>query len=159
MSNVIEFLQKNKIEYKLFEHIAVFTVQEADIIDQDIDCMHTKNLFLVDRFDNFYLFTLFAHSRLPIKNFGKKYWLKDLSFGSPQDLKDKLNLTPGSVSIFGLINNPKIKLFIDKKIREIPKVWRHPNINTATVVIDSDWLKSFLNILNIDFEIVDIDSL
>lgn len=77
---VLDFLDNHGIQYVPYEHEAVFTVDEADKIFHSISGMHSKNLFLKDRYGKFYLICIEAHKRLPIKDFGRKFGLKDLTF-------------------------------------------------------------------------------
>jgi Ala-tRNA(Pro) deacylase len=93
----------------------------------------TQNLFLTDKQGNFFLFCLQAEKRAPIKKVKSLFNVKDLQFASPSDLKSQLNLTPGSVSIFGLINNPEVALVLDQELYDAEAVGFHPNINTATL--------------------------
>ncbi len=61
-------------------HEAVFTVETAERVFPLIAGIHVKNLFLKDRQGKFYLVCIEVHKRLPIKDFGRKFGLRDLSF-------------------------------------------------------------------------------
>ena len=52
----LSHLDSKKIEYKLFEHAAFFTVEESSQLKIDLDMQgaHTKNLFLRDKKRNFF---------------------------------------------------------------------------------------------------------
>ncbi len=52
-----------------------------------------------------------------------------------------------------------IFLYIDAELREADLVGRHPNRNDATIVITHDSLVTFLDILNISVNILDIDNM
>ena len=99
--------------------------------------MHTKNLFLTDKRGQYFLICVESSKRLPINQFRKLIGVKDLSFGTPEEMKTVLHLTPGSVSLFGLVNwvkNPlsfghlpteggqQLHLYLDKDLREAKKV-------------------------------------
>lgn len=146
-TNLLQYLESLRINYRIYQHPAVFTVAEAEKIDQNIPALHTKNLFLKSQ-SNYYLICLQANKRLDIKNVSKILGIKKLSFASPEELKLELQLTPGSVSIFGIIYAKKVELILDKDIVEAEKVGFHPNINTATLVVDKENFKIFLNSLN-----------
>ena len=146
---LLQFLDDNHISYTPYEHEAVFTVDAAERVFPNIVGMHVKNLFLKDKHGIFYLVCIEVHKRLPIKDFGKKFGLKELSFWSPEELKNELQLTPWSVSLFWLLYAKNIKVFIDEDIWDAERVWRHPNINTATLMIDHAGLEQFLKTLDI----------
>jgi Ala-tRNA(Pro) deacylase len=79
-----------------------------------------------------------------------------LTFASDQRLKKYLGVEPGSVSPFGLINDPEkhVHLFIDEKLNEFERLTFHPNVNTASLVISkSDFLK-FLEYTGNTFEFI-----
>ena len=65
----------------------------------------------------------------------------------PEELKKEVNLTPGSVSIFGAINSKKVVLIIDKEVWNSDKCGFHPNINTSTLVLDHSNLEKYYNSL------------
>ena len=69
-----------------------------------------------------------------------------------------MNLVPGMVSIFGLLNNKDhdIKVFIDKAITYENKITFHPNDNTATMFISVNDMYKFLNTLDYKYEIIDM---
>src|SRR3989344_7490859 len=99
------YLEKYSINYKEYTHEAVFTVEESKKIDKQIhSVLPTKNLFLKDEAGNYFLVSMYANKRLDLKSLANKINAKKkLSFGSSEQLKERLNLTPGSVSIFGMI--------------------------------------------------------
>ena len=152
--NLKIYLEKYKIEYKLYEHPAVFTVAESKKIKINIPALHTKCLFLKDENSKFYLVAIPAEKRLNILFLRKKFNLKKLHFASEEELKSELNLTPGSVSIFGMIYSKSVYLIIDKSIWDANKAGFHPNINTSTIVLDHSNLEKFYNSLKSDKEVL-----
>ena len=146
--NLKNYLEKHNIQYKIHEHPAVFTVAEHSKLIETIpkEVMHTKTLFLTDEDNNFYLVGIYAHKRLDLKSLKEKLGVKKkLCFASPEELKEKLNLTPGSVSIFGMIHAKpnSVFLIIDKQVWDSPAVGFHPNINTATLELSHEDLEKF----------------
>ena len=84
---------------------------------------HTKNLFLTDKRGQYFLVCVESSKRLPINAFRKLIGAKDMTFATPEEMKKILDLTPGSVSLFGLIQKPmNLQLYIDKDIRISEKV-------------------------------------
>ncbi|HVY01915.1 MAG TPA: YbaK/EbsC family protein [Candidatus Nanoarchaeia archaeon] len=145
--NLKKYLENNNIKFKEHKHKAVFTVAQSIAEGIKFSFAHTKNLFLTDKQGNFFLFCLQAEKRAPLKKVKSLFNVKELQFASPSDLKSELNLTPGSVSIFGLINNPSVSLVLDQELYDAPGVGFHPNINTSTLELSHDNFVKFYNSL------------
>lgn len=147
MNPILQTLDSLWISYQLHHHEAVFTVEEASKIESQIPGFHMKNLFLKDKSDCFHLVCIGAHHRLKIKDFGRAYGLKEVSFGSSETMMEQLHVTPGSVSIFGIMYQTNTKLYIDPAIIDQPSIGRHPNDNTMTVVLSYSELVKFLSMV------------
>ena len=146
-ARLFDFFQTHNLQGDYHEHPPVFTVDECQDIKKTIPGFHTKNLFLTDKKWWFYLVSIEADKRFPVNLFRKALGLKDLSFWSPEQLFEFLQLTPWSVSLFGLIHAPtSLNVFLDHDLRHASHVWRHPNRNDATVVIDHATLERFLSL-------------
>jgi Ala-tRNA(Pro) deacylase len=145
-----EYLSKHEINFISHKHKAVFTVKEShsnpDIIK--IPGLRTKNLFLKNEKRDFYLISMPGEKRLDIKSLKIKLAAKELHFASPEELKSELGLTPGSVSIFGMINAKNVLLVIDEEVWNADITGFHPNINTETLEIKHKDLEKFVNSLN-----------
>ena len=92
-----------------------------------------------DKKRNYYLVTIKGDKKVNLKEFKNKYGLRTLSFASENDLKEILDLTPGSVTSLGLLNDKecKVELYLDKDFFEDEHIIGvHLNINTASI-----WLK------------------
>ena len=154
---LLSFLQQYMIVFDYYEHRPIFTVEEWEDIKPTIPGIHTKNLFLTDKRGQYFLVCVESSKRLPINQFRKLIWVKDLSFATPEEMKKILNLTSGSVSLFGLIQQPtNLYLYLDEDLRVSKKVWRHPNRNDATIMIDHKNLEKFLNAIWVRAAIVKI---
>lgn len=149
-------LDNNNINYNNHTHEPLFTVEQAKIVEHSISCTHTKNLFIKSKKWQFAMITMVASKKLDSKIFRQQSWFGDFSFASAEDLWNQIKIKPWSVGIFGLLNNSDIKLYIDQDIWDSDFIWRHPNDNTATTVINHEWLISYLKILDIDYEIISI---
>jgi Ala-tRNA(Pro) deacylase len=152
-----DYLSSRNISYKIHEHPAIFTVEESKKLIKDKTYFHSKSLFLRDEKGNFYLVSMNAHKRLNIRHLEKHLNVKKLFFASPEDLKQELNLTPGSVSIFGMIYSKNTFLIVDKELWNAKTVGFHPNINTATLEISHENIGKFYNSLNSKKEIIELD--
>lgn len=148
MNNVTQFLSDHNIDFTLHEHPPVYTCEEADEYCGGIPGMSCKNLFLQDNdAKNFFLLVLPAHKKADLKKFAQRVEKKKITFGSAEAMKKILNLEPGSVSPFGLINdiNKAMKVYIDREVYDADIVSFHPNINTATLEISRDMFHKYLN--------------
>ncbi len=143
--NLKPYLEKYGISYKVHHHPPVFTVAESLKLKGEIsEVLHTKNLFLKDEKNNFYLVCLYAHKRLNLKFLKERLQAaKKLEFASEKELKEHLNVLPGSVSIFSIIYAKDVTLILDKQIWEAEKVGFHPNINTATLELTHEDFEKF----------------
>ncbi|MDM8533255.1 prolyl-tRNA synthetase associated domain-containing protein [Clostridiaceae bacterium HSG29] len=143
--DILNYLESLNIEYEIFEHVEVYTVNEAKGISTNIPGAHCKNLFLRNRKGNeHYLVVLLEDKEIKLKDLSKEINSTSLSFASSKRLKKHLNLEPGSVGPFGLINDIEndVNVIIDKEILEYEKATFHPNRNTATVsLLSSDLIK------------------
>ena len=132
------FLDAHQIHYTLHEHPAVFTVAEADARANTVPGYHCKNLFIREKnTGRYYLVSLDAHKRLDFKLLKTITGSREFRFCSPDELQEKLGLTPGSVSPLGLVNDTRheVTFLIDEEMWQAPSVSIHPNVNTASLEI------------------------
>ena len=114
---IYEFLNNKNIEYELQEHEAVYNMEELSKIDLLYPESDAKNIFVRDdKKNNYYLITIRGNKKVDLKEFKNKYNTRRLSFASSDDLLNILNLTPGSVTPLGLLNDKESKVifYIDK---------------------------------------------
>lgn len=85
-------------------------------------------------------------------------YCEKISFGNPERLREKLDLYPGAVSPFGLLNdkNAEVKVYIDREMYDTPLVNFHPNSNTASVELTQEMFHKFLATLPHKIEIIEI---
>lgn len=160
---VLNFLSANGIEYELYEHPALSSIEECLEYWGNIpDAVHCKNLFFRNHKGNrHYLVTFECHKNLDIHSLEHSLRQGKLSFASQERMLRCLDTTPGSVSAFGLINDmdlssaaPKelfpnghrIKYYIDKELANVTKISFHPCDNTASIVISGEDFLRFLSL-------------
>jgi Ala-tRNA(Pro) deacylase len=151
-----EYLNKTGVDFKVFNHPAVFTCKEAEKYSKDIKGIHSKNLLLKGtKSEKFYLVVIPADERLDIKKLSK---LTDnnLEFANEEDLTRVFGVSAGAVSPFGLINDKKasINILIDKDIWNSDFVSFHPNINTKTLELSSKDFHKYINSLKNNLKII-----
>ena len=126
------------IPYDRYDHPPVFTGDEAALHWAAIPGRGVKNLFLRNKKGNrHYLVILPIEKEADLRRFVKAIGDDRLSFGSPDRLAEHLGLTPGSVSPFGLLNNPShsVQVFVDAALRGDGRLIFHPNLNQHSVTI------------------------
>ena len=137
---VYDFIKSKNIWYEITEHKAVFNMEELSEIEVPYPEYDAKNLFVRDdKKRNYYLITVKGNKRVNLKEFRNNNGTRPLSFVSEQDLMSIMNLTAGSVTPFGLLNDKelKVKFYLDKDfLNDKQIIGIHPNDNTATM-----WLK------------------
>jgi Ala-tRNA(Pro) deacylase len=142
-------LDEMRIPYEQYTHPPVFTSEEAAEHWAGIPATRVKNLFLRNKKGNrHYLVILEIGKQADLKHLVKLIGDDRLSFGSPERLMAALGLTPGSVSPFGLLNDPlaAVRVILDEDLRGADRLIFHPNINTASVTISVPDFVRFLGV-------------
>ena len=133
-----DLLDSLNIPYMRFDHEAAFTIDACTGADEVLGIHICKNLFLCNRQKtNFYLLMMPGEKVFKTKDLSKQLGVARLSFASPEDMLRLLNITPGSVSVLGLMNDKEneVQLVIDKPVLEDEKFGCHPVINSSTLAI------------------------
>ena len=156
----LTMLSKYNIKYDVYEHPSLHTVEESKKLRGKIEGIHTKNLFLKNKKNNFFLFSCQESTIVNLKQLKKVLNLGNISFARDLYLKNILGVEPGSVTPFGLINdqNNEIKFFLDKKILYHKKVNFHPLVNTSTVSLNTKDFLLFMKKNNILVNIFNFDN-
>jgi Ala-tRNA(Pro) deacylase len=128
-------------------HPPLFTVADSQSLRGDIPGGHTKNLFLKDKKDNYFLVTVEEDAQVDLKQIHQLIGAASrVSFGKPEALKELLGVVPGAVTPFGLINDQKglVKFVIDRQLMQHETINAHPLTNEATTSIRSADLLAFV---------------
>ena len=136
-SELIKLLNNRGYDFDFHEHNALFTVEDSNKHRGEIKGLHSKNLFLKNKKNKFYLFSCEEFSEINLKTISKSLNLGNLSFAKKEYLLELLGITPGSVSPFALLNDAKkeVRFYLDRSFLDYRRVNFHPLINTATVNI------------------------
>lgn len=134
---ILKILNKLEIKYELLEHEAVFTVEEAKKIENMVEGIGCKNLFLKDKKGNYFLLVIEENKKANLKDLALKLNVAKLSFATAEELNELLGLEPGSVTPLSIINDKenKVVIVIDEYLKD-KKILAHPNINTMTVSLE-----------------------
>ncbi len=132
-------LREMNIPFEYYEHPPVPTAVEAAIYWKDIRATHCKNLFFRNHKGNKHYLVIFEYSHsIQIRDLEQRLKQGKLTFASDERLMKFLGVKPGSVSPLGLIYDTAkhVHLFLDANLEKSEKISFHPNLNTATIVID-----------------------
>lgn len=156
---VFDFLQQQKIEYSFYRHPEAPTIEIARQYWHNDGSKHCKNLFFRNHKGNrHYLVVFDSEQSLAIHDLEQRLKQGKLSFASEQRMERYLDLKPGSVSPFGLINDTEnhVHLFLDKNLLNYPSLSFHPNDNRATVVISREMFAKYLAAVGNTFEYIEL---
>lgn len=131
-----DLLDKLEIPFQRVDHEHADTMEMCQEIDVALGQNICKNLFLCNRQKTkFYLLLMPGDKPFKTKDLSAQIGSSRLSFGGPEDMARLLNLTPGSVTVLGLMYDPEgqVTLLIDQDLYQEPAFGCHPCINTSTV--------------------------
>lgn len=144
---LLDYLQNLGIEVTTVEHPPLFTVADSQGLRGEISGGHTKNLFLKDKKDNFFLVTVEEDAVVDLKSIHQVIGAASrVSFGKPEKLLEYLGVIPGSVTVFGAINDRdhNVQVVIDADLMKYDVINGHPLTNEATTSIRREDLIAFL---------------
>ncbi len=133
---VYDLLDSLGVWYQHVDHEAAYTMEACKEIDNILQATICKNLFLCNRQKtNFYLLMIRDDKTFKTKEISHQIGSARLSFASAEDMKKYLSLTPGSVSIMGLMNDKenRVQLLVDEDVLKGEFIGCHPCINTSSL--------------------------
>ena len=138
---VYDLLDKLNINYQRIDHEAANTMEECQEIDKLLNATICKNLFLCNRQKTaFYLLMMPDNKVFKTKELSHQINSARLSFASPEDMLKYLDITPGSVSVMGLMNDKDnhVKLLVDEDVLKDEYVGCHPCVNTSSLKLKTE---------------------
>lgn len=141
---VYDLLDSLGVEYQRIDHEAAMTMEACEEIDRTLSegeekgVAICKNLFLCNRQEtDFYLLLIPGDKSFKTKYLSAQIGSSRLSFAKPEYMEKYLDITPGSVSIMGLMNDheKKVQLLIDEDVLKDEYFGCHPCINTSSLKI------------------------
>ena len=135
---VYDLLDQLNIDYQRIDHEEANTMKVCLEIEKTLKSTICKNLFLVNsNKSQYYLLMLKENKKFKTKMISKQINSSRLSFGSDEKMLEYLNITPGSVSLLGLMNDHdfKVQLLMDKDLLQDEYLGCHPCINTSSLRI------------------------
>lgn len=154
-----ELLDSLGVEYARIDHGHADTIEACHEIESSLGANICKNLFLTNRQQTeFYLLLMPGDKPFKTKLLSKQLGTARLSFASPEHMEQYLDITPGSVSVLGLMNDGgKVHLAIDRDLLSDEFLGCHPCINTSTLRLRTkDVLEKFLPRVGHEFALVEL---
>ena len=133
---VYHLLESLEVPFWRLDHEVTATIDDCHEVDKLLQIEICKNLFLCNsKKDQYYLLMMAGDKKLKTAEVAKQIKSTRLSFGSSEFMEEYLDITPGSVSVLGLMNDKdnKVQLIIDEDILESEYVGCHPCINTSSL--------------------------
>ena len=133
---VYDLLDKLGVAYQRIDHEAAMTMEACAAIDEVLEATICKNLLLCNRqCTMFYLLMMPGDKVFKTSNLSKQIGSSRLSFADHSYMEEYLDITPGSLSVMGLMNDHDhhVELLIDEDVLKGEYVGCHPCINTASL--------------------------
>lgn len=133
---VYDFLDRLRISYQRIDHEAAMTMEACAAIDEVLDATICKNLLLCNRqCTDFYLLMIVGDKHFKTSALSKQIGSSRLSFAAPEYMEQFLDITPGSLSVLGLMNDHdhRVQLLIDRDVLDGEFFGCHPCINTSSL--------------------------
>lgn len=130
-------LERLGIASETVEHAPAYTVEDAQAMRGQLAGGHAKNLLMKDKKGALWLVVAREDAGIDLKRLGKALGAKSWSFAKPEVMAERLGVTPGSVTPFGLINDTEraLTVVLDAKLMALEPLNFHPLVNTATTTI------------------------
>jgi Ala-tRNA(Pro) deacylase len=159
-SDLFAFFDQHGIAHTTAEHPPVFRVGEGREIRDALPGGHSKNLFLKDAKGQLWLVSALGETQIDLKALPAAIGSARLSFGSAELLEAALGVTPGSVTVFAMINDPehRVRLVLDRALFDHEPVNFHPLSNDATTAVSREGLLAFLAALGVEPQFVDFST-
>lgn len=138
---VYDFLDSLGLDYQRIDHEAAMTMEVCEEIDRVLGATICKNLLLCNRQETqFYLLMLPGDKVFKTKDLSAQIGSSRLSFAKAEYMEQFLDITPGSVSVLGLMNDKDkmVRLLIDEDVLKGDYIGCHPCINTSSLRLRTD---------------------
>lgn len=148
------------IPYFRTDHAPAETMEACLEIDAVLQTNMCKNLFLCNRQQTqFYLLLMPGDKPFKTKDLSKQINSARLSFASPEHMEEFLRISPGSVSVMGLMNDTgnRVQLLVDRPVMESEALGCHPCVNTSSLKLrTTDVFEKFLPAVHHEAIVVDL---
>ena len=131
-----DFLDSLGVCYQRIDHAPAMTMEVCADIDAALEATICKNLLLCNRqCTAFYLLMLPGDKVFKTRDLSAQIGSSRLSFAAGEYMEQFLDITPGSLSILGLMNDKenRVELLIDEDVLKGEYIGCHPCINTSSL--------------------------
>jgi len=154
-----DLLDSLGIEYERVDHEEANTMEACAAIDEVLaPAVICKNLFLCNaQKTKFYLLMIREDKKFLTKDISKQINSARLSFGPAEYMEQFLDITPGSVSVLGLMNDTEnnVTLLVDEDVLAAEYFGCHPCINTSSLRLKiADVFGTFLQAVKHEYTVV-----
>ena len=161
---VYDLLDLLMIDYERVDHDPTDTMEACKEIDKILaPAVICKNLFLCNaQQTKFYLLMIREDKKFKTKDISRQIQSSRLSFAPSEKMQEYLDITPGSVSIMGLMNDKdiKVQLLVDEDILNSEYFGCHPCVNTTSLRVKTkDVFEKFMQAVNHDYIVVQVSEL
>ncbi len=156
---VYDLLDSLGMKYQRLDHAPAMTMEDCDEIDRALEPSSIcKNLFLSNRQKTqFYLLMIPGDKVFHTRDLSAQIGSARLSFGDPAYMEKFLDITPGSVSVMGLMNDKdnRVRLLVDEDVLKDAYLGCHPCVNTSSLKLRTeDVFGKFLKAVGHDMTVV-----
>lgn len=133
---VYDLLDRLGIAFERVDHEEAMTMEACVAIDAVLETAMCKNLMLCNRqCTDFYILLTPGEKKFKTSILSKQIGSSRLSFADGQYMEAFLDITPGSLSVLGLMNDKdnRVQLLIDKDVLQGEYIGVHPCVNTASL--------------------------
>lgn len=157
---VYDLFERLDISYRRVDHDAAMTMDDCAEAKAVLGVKICKNLLLCNsQKTKFYLLLMSGEKQFVTKDFSKMIGSSRLSFAPAEYMEKFLDITPGSLSVLGLMNDSEnnVKLYIDKNVVSDEYFGCHPCINTSSMAfLTRDLLNTLLPAMGHEAEFVEL---
>jgi len=144
---VYDLLDSLGVSYQRIDHEAANTMEACAEIDKVLDATICKNLLLCNRqCTDFYLLMMPGDKPFKTKDLSAQIGSSRLSFAAPEYMEKYLDITPGSLSVMGLMNDKDfhVQLLMDEDVLKDEYIGFHPCINTSSLRLKTADLRDII---------------
>lgn len=157
---VYDLLEKLEIPYLRLDHEVTASIEDCHDVDKILGIHLCKNLFLCNtQKTDFYLLMMPGEKKFKTKELSSQIGSARLSFAGPEYMEEFLDITPGSVSVMGLMNDKdnRVRLLIDRDVLAEEYFGCHPCVNTSSLrILTRDIIDKFLPYVEHDYTVVEL---
>ncbi len=161
-AELYRLLQDVGVPCERVEHPPVFTYEEAEKLVPPLPGVHTKNLFLRDnKGRRHFLVVVGSQARVDLQGLARSLEVSKLGMASPERLQRILGVTPGAVTLLGVVNAKagEVEIIIDTAVWDagLP-LHCHPLVNTATLSVPLEGVQRLLDTLGHTWRVCPVPS-